>query len=179
MKEFIKEHFDAIITVLITVVGFLVTYFMTKKNFKDEIKKNKIELNTEAIKELPYEICQLMNRIIAKGEQKPFSPEEYSDLLSKLLAYGSKSAISIAVYMQQFAYSLNQNNDPHKHWEMLAAYALLISQVKFDLTSEAISPLNWFKMRLTDYDKNKDGIIKIINRLIKELELNPQFCVHE
>lgn len=40
MKEFLANHFDAIIT----IIGFIITYFMMKKSFKEEIKKDKIAL---------------------------------------------------------------------------------------------------------------------------------------
>jgi len=35
------EHFDTIITVAVTVIGFIITYFRTTKNFQEEIRKNK------------------------------------------------------------------------------------------------------------------------------------------
>ena len=140
-------------------------------------RKDKITINAEAIKELPYEVCQLMDRMMGKGTQKPISPEEYSEMLSRILAYGSKNAVSIAIHLQQLAYTLEQNSNPQKHWEMLATYALLISQVKYDLTSEAISPENWFKLRLKDYDDHRNDIVNIINRLVKDLELCSIFLV--
>lgn len=34
--EFVKQHFDTIITVSITIIGFIVTYFMNKKSVQDE-----------------------------------------------------------------------------------------------------------------------------------------------
>lgn len=48
--KFLTSHFDTIITVCVTVLGFIITYLMTRKNFKDEVKKNKLALNTENIK---------------------------------------------------------------------------------------------------------------------------------
>ena len=38
--EFVKQHFDTIITVSITILGFIVTYFMNKKSVQDELKKD-------------------------------------------------------------------------------------------------------------------------------------------
>ena len=37
MKEFFTDHFDTIITIAITIVGFVVTYFGTRRSFKNEI----------------------------------------------------------------------------------------------------------------------------------------------
>ena len=37
MIEMIKDHIDTILTVDVTILGFVITYIMTKKNLKDEI----------------------------------------------------------------------------------------------------------------------------------------------
>ena len=51
-------------------------------------------------------------------------------------------------------------------------YVLLATQIKFDVTGTYVNPEQWFKMRLTDYDKNRDEIRKANNKLVDELELN-------
>ena len=60
---------------------------------------------------------------------------------------------------------------------MLAAYSLLITQLKYDLTSEIISPESWFQLRMNDYEKIQPQMQKSINDLIKELDLNHAFTV--
>ena len=146
MMDFLKLHFDAIITVLVTVIGFIITYFMTKKNFTDEVKKEKITHTAEAIQSLPYDICQMMDSTIKKKDFSKEQVEQYGKMLSKVLAYGSKDAVNIAIRMQQLAYTLNDRPANERH-SVLAAYALLITQLKYDLTSEIISPESWFQLR--------------------------------
>lgn len=177
--SFLLEHFDAIITVLITVLGFVITYLMTKKNFKDEVTKNKLAINAEIIRNLPYEVCELMDRFVPKGGQKQLTVAEYSGLLAKILAYGSKNAVSIATHMQQLSYSNAENMDLQKKWELLSCYALLISQIKYDLTSEVVSPESWFKLKLNDYEKIRPEIVKKINYVVEELSLIKSFQVKE
>jgi hypothetical protein len=60
---------------------------------------------------------------------------------------------------------------------MLAAYSLLITQLKYDLTSEIISPESWFQLRMNDYEKIQLKMRQSINDLIKELDLNNSFIV--
>ena len=63
MKQFIIDHFDAIITILITILGFIITYFLNQSSFRDEVKKDKLSRTAEEIKSLPFDICQMMLEI--------------------------------------------------------------------------------------------------------------------
>ena len=53
--EFGRLHFDTIVTVSITILGFIVTYFMNKKSVQDELKKDKVMHTTELMETLPYD----------------------------------------------------------------------------------------------------------------------------
>ena len=166
MLEFLKSHIDTILTVGVTAIGFIVTYFMTKKNFRDEIKKEKISIATESIQSLPYEFCELMSKTI-KGS---IDPKEYEKLLSKVIAYGSNDAIKIAIAMQRNAYQKSGKNP-------IVFFSLLITQLKYDLTSEIISPESWCLLKINDYDTTKDKTKAQINEIIEELDLNKKFKV--
>lgn len=176
MIEFLMNHFDAIFTSIITILGFVVTYILTKKNFNDEIKKDKINRATEAIQTLPYDICQLMDEMIKNNEKSDINLlKNYGDILSKVLSYGSKDAVKIAIKMQQLCYaSENQSEEPYS---ILAAYALLITQLKYDLTGEIISPESWFQLRMKDYNTVEAKMKILINKLIQLLDLNQSFRV--
>lgn len=173
--SFFDEHLDAIITVFITIIGFFVTYIMTNRNFKDEIKKSKITLASEQIQTLPYDICQLMDAMI-KGAQDDVI-KQYSSILSKVLAYGSNQAVRIAIKMQRMSYETTDASSLDDRFPMLAAYSLLITQLKYDLTSGIISPESYFQLRLKDYNISQPKLRKAINDLIKELNLNNEFKV--
>ena len=169
------EHFDTIITVAVTVIGFIVTYFRTTKNFQEEIRKNKINLAAESIQSLPYDICRIMDNAINKTE---LSAQEYSSVLYKVLAYGSKEAVSIAVKMQELSYNSNSDsNFSTDKKSIIVLYALLITQLKYDLTSEVISPESWFKLKMRDYPSIEEEIRSLINKHIYELELPSVFLL--
>ncbi len=172
MKQFIIDHFDAIITILITILGFIITYFLNQSSFRDEVKKDKLSRTAEEIKSLPFDICQMMDAMIG-GK---FSVEQYSAILSKVLAYGSKDAVSLAVKMQQLSYKMKEA-PMEERFIIMATYALLITQLKYDLTSEIISPESWFQLRLTDYNALQSQMKGYINDLVDELNLNRAFKV--
>lgn len=102
--------------------------------------------------------------------------QEYGMMLSKVLSYGSKEAIKIAVKMQQLSYDA-ENKATEERYPIIAAYALLITQLKYDLTSEVISPESWFEMRMKDYNTVQTSMKNALNKLIDELKLNPDFKV--
>lgn len=174
-SSFFIEHIDTVVTVLTTVIGFVVTYLLTKKSFKNEIKKSKITLAAEQIQTLPYDICQFMDAIIKKDNCDMV--KEYGSILSKVLAYGSSQSVKIAIKMQRMSYGFADISDLDDKLPLLAAYSLLITQLKFDLTSEIISPESWFQLRMNDYEKIRTKMCKSINDLIKELDLNNAFKV--
>ena len=62
-------------------------------------------------------------------------------------------------------------------WKALAAYSLLITQLKYDLTAEVISPESWFMLRITDYEKKQEEIKSEINNIVDNLRLNKLFHV--
>nr|MBQ4457093.1 hypothetical protein [Clostridia bacterium] len=177
MRAFLINHFDSIITVFVTVLGFIITYLMTKKNFRDEVRKDKIALVAQETQTLPYDICQLMDSMIKDKSKSPDKiVKEYGAILSKVLAYGSQDAVKIAIKMQQLSYSLT-NVPNEERFSILAAYALLITQLKYDLTSQVISPESWFQLRMTDYPKLQPKMKEDINNIVYELGLSESFAV--
>ena len=177
MLKILENHIDTVLTVCVTILGFIISYIMTSRNLKDEIKKDKISLATQTIYTLPYDICQLMDDIIKNKNKNPQDfVEKYGMMLSKVLSYGSKEAIKIAVKMQQLSYDA-EGKTTEERLPLLAAYALLITQLKYDLTSEIISPECWFEMRMKDYSTIKTSMKNALNSLIDELKLNHDFTV--
>ena len=181
LLTFCLEHIDTILTISVTIVGFIFSYFLNKKNFRHEIIKNKIALNTEVIKNLPYKIIQLMDIVqdstskTTKNKQ-PDLMRKYKEIVSEIISYGSADAIKIVVDLQQKVYS-NELQEKENKLYGLVYYSLLICQIKFDLSSEVISPLTWLEIKLTDYKEYKDTLVKFSNDLVRRLKLNKQFLI--
>ena len=173
MKDFIVNNLD----VFVTILGFLITYKLTTKTFGNEIRKSKIDQNIEVIHSLPLELCNLMSKIQkSQGQKIKVSADEYEKLMTKIFAYGSKEAVALAVEIQQTFYRVAKTNEDCGQY-LLVLFALLITQLKYEISDEIISPESWFKLKINDYDNVRESIIKEINVVIKNLGLNEKFCV--
>lgn len=101
-------------------------------------------------------------------------------ILSRIIAYGSADAVKLAIVVQKCAYEkerqiLQAGGDDGTR--TLAAYALLITQLKFDLTSEVIPATSWFQIKIKDYEKIQNKTETAINALVDELGLNSKFKI--
>lgn len=56
-------------------------------------------------------------------------------------------------------------------------YMLLVTQIKFDVTGDAVSPELWYKMKINDHHKNKIKIKIANNEIVSELHLNKNFKI--
>lgn len=173
MKEFIIDNLD----VIVTIFGFFITYKLTTKTFSNEIKKSKIDHNVEAIHSLPLELCNMMSKIQqAKGNKGVVSASEYEKLMTKIFAYCSKDSVTLAVEIQQTFYKINKTNEDYGQY-LLVLFALLITQLKYEISDEIISPESWFKLKINDYETAREPFVDKINETIKNLDLNKKFIV--
>ena len=180
MKEFIVEIWDIFISnldVVVTIFGFCITYKLTTKNFSNEIRKSKIDHNVEEIHSLPLELCNMMSKIQqSKGNKNSVSASEYEKLMTKIFAYCSKDSVTLAVEIQQTFYKINKTNEDYGQY-LLVLFALLITQLKYEISDEIISPESWYKLKITDYETSRDTMVDEINQTIKNLDLNKKFIV--
>ena len=77
----------------------------------------------------------------------------------------------------KLSYTLSNEPEATDRFVILAAYALLITQLKYDLTSEIISPESWFQLRMKDYNKLQSVMKSYINKIVIELGLSSSFSV--
>ncbi len=162
---------SASITALVTIIGFIVTYFLNKRNFKEEVKKQKVNVNLEKIADLPLKIQSLMEISLEKKDDKTIL-SSFKEIMTSIFAYGSKDAISLVSSMQEVNYKLAEKADSVDKNEVIAFYVLLICQVKYDLTGIEINPQYWYRMRLTDYLKMKSALDNATNKIVDELDLS-------
>ena len=176
---FFKEN-EWLISILITIVGLLITSRNIKRNFKNEIVKTKQEVSISEMQSIPYDLFTLMGEMseeTKKGSEKYSKKnfQAYKSIMAKILCYGSCDAINIATHTQRNAYKTFPESI---QWTVLILYSLLIVQIKFDLTGIVISPESYFKIKISDYEtKMKNDVRNEINRLVGLLNLNKDFLV--
>ena len=150
MNENIVVVLPACITAAVTIIGFVVTYFLNKRNSKFEIDREKININLDKIADLPYKIQELMNTILNQGANAK-TISDFKELMSLIFAYGSKEAIMLMTNMQQLNYRIADHSADADNMELIPYYILLLCQMKYNLTGIKINPEYWFRMRLSDY----------------------------
>lgn len=154
MNENIVVVLPACITAAVTIIGFVVTYFLNKRNSKFEIDREKININLDKIADLPYKIQELMNTILNQGANAK-TISDFKELMSLIFAYGSKEAIMLMTNMQQLNYRIADYSADADNMELIPYYILLLCQIKYNLTGIKINPEYWFRMRLSDYSSMK------------------------
>ena len=56
-------------------------------------------------------------------------------------------------------------------------FALLITQLKYEISDEIISPESWYKLKINDYETERESFVGKLNETIKKLDLNKKFLV--
>lgn len=156
-----------IIPAVVTIIGFIINYFVLNKTIKDQISKKKTDISLEYLSDVPLISLEFFNLI--KGSEQDKILEVFNELANKVFAYGSNDAIKILSELQQHNYKAV--NDPYK---IMAYYTLLTCQIKADLTGIKVNPEYWYKLRLNDYEVNlpvKRQLIDATNQVVKELKL--------
>lgn len=183
MNEIILDILSIGVPAIISVVGFIVTIATLKKDFQNEIAKQKANVQLEKMSAMPYAILELLQNI-TDAMKKDFSSgvkehlaEEMNRIFSTIYAYGSSKAIHILAAMQSENYQSILNQEQKGKFRIMSFYILLTVQIRADITNEIVSPEEWFKMKLTDFQNNREMIKYTNNHLVSELGLDDQFLI--
>lgn len=165
--------FTSGVTIFVTILGFIITYRASRKNLLDEIMKFKQTSQVDQAKDLPLELCSLLQKIYDKAPQDELK-KSYAELMNKVLSFASKDAVKIAIWGQKVSFEMEKTGNKNAP---LVALSLLISQLKYDFSSVVIPADAWFQMRVNDYhDSGMDQeIIQIIKDVVQQLDLNRGF----
>ncbi len=167
--SFLYNNLGYVVSVVITLLGIIGSNINLRKTYKNEINKIRTEKIYEITEGMPLEIIDIMKDIVKNKRNMSKNVDNLSKFWNKLIAYGSPDAVKIGCYIQQSAYN-KENNE-----KLLAAYSLLITQLKFDLTNQITSPESYFLINITDYKKTRDKQIKNLIEIIDQLNLNKEF----
>ena len=183
MNETISLLLSVGIPAIISIIGFIITIFTLKKGFQNELAKQKANIQLDKMAVMPYEILAFMQEVIDAGKQET-SPavqqklkEKMDWLFSSVYAYGSSKAIHILATMQSENYknaAMPENSDQYR---TMAFYVLLIAQIRADITGEIVSPEEWFKLKIKDFQANREMIKVANNRLVEELDLDRRYIM--
>mgnify|MGYP000872656930 FL=1 len=171
---------------IISIVGFIVTYFSMKQSFQNELKRNRDTLALENMSKIPYKVLALFDEMIEINSLKNAKLKEkkqeenlkiFKEIMNTIYSYGSKESIKIVSLMQKENYEAAVKKITQNEYRMMAIYVLLATQIKYDVTSVAVSPRYWFIMKLNDFDSQEKRISEATNQLIDELGIDKNFMM--
>lgn len=124
----------AIITGVISVIGFVVTNMSLKNSFKNELARQRDNIALEKMSTMPFEILGLLDKA---RSSKTIESEEVVKILNIIYAYGSEKAIAIATLMQKENYKKEEMGNRNR-FRIMSAYILLATQIKMDVTGVCV-----------------------------------------
>lgn len=197
----------AVVTSIISIIGFAVTNASMRKSFKNELMRQRDSVALEKMATIPYETLDFYDITVKLGRtdkelktyisnnltrQQIIDKKKLEDekqqiesqflermnyLYNTIYAYGSPTAIKIVSKMQSTNYILGENATEDEKMKILAYLILLATQVKKDVTTIIINPQYWLQMRITDYHIKHERIDIAINQVVDELKLDKKFKI--
>lgn len=184
--DLISAIITALVTGIISIIGFVVTNNSIKKNFRNELKQQRDNMALEKMSAMPYEVFVLMDEMFEsrKGRNETQSKrvleqnsKHFKEIMNTIYSYGSEKSIETVSFMQKEIYDAKRNDISLDRYRLMSLYVLLATQIKYDITEISVSPGLWFQMRLSDYEANKDKFKYANNQLIDELKLRNEFRI--
>ena len=177
----------ALITGIISILGFIITYVSMKKSFKNELKKQRDSVALEKMSTMPFEVLVLMDEMINSNkatenkhkDNLEVTMKHFREIMNTIYSYGSEDAIRIVSTMQKENYAANGDTSKLDTYRLMSLYVLLATQIKYDVTEIAVCPKLWYEMRITDFTSRKAEFKKANNQLVKELKLNDEFKIFD
>lgn len=170
----------AVVSGIISIIGFIITNLSMRNSFKNELIKQRDSIALEKMATMPFEVLDLMERMMKakNGWNETEELDNFKNMMNEIYSYGSEKAISLVALMQKENYAANGDAGKMDKFRIMSSYVLLATQIKFDVTGTYVNPELWFKMRLTDYEKNKIEIKEANNNLVNELNLSDKMKIN-
>ncbi|AFR70809.1 hypothetical protein NEI00_02080 [Brachyspira pilosicoli] len=161
MKEFAIILAPVILNAIITAVF---TFIITRKIDKSS-KQSKIIF--EELENIAVELNAILLDIISDKSYKNTNNniKRLNTQMNKIYLFGTIEAVRIVAYIRKL----------EKQQYIISLVALLISQIRYDLTSKIINPIYWPEINLTDFSKYRDEHNEYLKKVIKHLKLNKNF----
>lgn len=156
------EIFSWLIPSIVTIIGFVVTYFVTQRNFKNEVKKSKTSIAIEKLQKAAHVLIAENHKITKSTDKKNL---DFVFVFEDLILYGSKDLVKIAIDYQTHDYNKN---------DIIFFNALLCSQLKYESIGEYLDPVAFLKHTTKDYKVHfTDEQVKYkINKIVNERGYN-------
>ena len=87
----------AVVTGFISIIGFIVTNLSMRKNFKNELIKQRDSIALEKMSTMPFEVLDLRDRMIKANNGRIGKTEldSFKKMMNSIYSYGSERACTI------------------------------------------------------------------------------------
>ena len=157
-------YLDIIIPSAISIIGFVITFRKMKKEYLYQQKLKYSEKCMEIVEKLPLLILEYLD-ILKKFGYGYLSvvdkmQEKANEIRNMIIPYASKDAMKIWEYICQTVAETTENMDNTSKIggeKIIAPVAILLMQVKFDLTGIEASPQIWYVGEYTKSYKDTEN----------------------
>lgn len=172
----------SVVQIIISIIGVIITIYTLRKDFQNELAKQKANMQLDKMSMMPYEILDLLQKIIdSRNDTTPTLQKELMEKMNKIFstiyAYGTSTSIHILATMQSENYQNASVPNSTDNYRMMAFYVLLTVQIRADITGEVVSPEEWFKLKIVDFQSNREKIKAANNKIVQELNLCSQYII--
>lgn len=172
----------SVVEIIISITGVIITIYTLREDFQNELAKQKANMQLDKMSTMPYEILELLQNIIdSRNDTAATLQKEIMDkmnrIFSTIYAYGTSASIHILAAMQSENYQNASAPNQADTYRMMTFYVLLTAQIRADITGEVVSPEEWFKLKITDFQNNRERIKVANNKLVEELNLSSQYII--
>lgn len=172
----------SVVEIIISITGVIITIYTLRKDFQNELAKQKANMQLDKMSTMPYEILELLQNMIDLSNNTTVALQKelmnkMNRIFSTIYAYGTSASIHILAAMQSENYQNASVPYQADSYRMMAFYVLLTVQIRADITGEVVSPEEWFKLKLKDFQNDREKIKEANNKLVEELSLCSQYII--
>lgn len=160
------------ITAFVTIIGFVITYSLGKRNLKDEIDKQRANVYLSQLSALPLRLQEWMKNL---GSGKGNPSHDYNEIVSQIIAYGTSEMIRIVSYIQRIMLKSGKDTADVID-DYLVLMVLLLCQTKSDLTGTLLTPSDVYMTRFVGHDESKYSLLN--NKYVRKLRLKRSLLMH-
>lgn len=114
---------------------------------------------------------QLLQILLHQQSLQKQVTDKIEEISKIIVVYGSINSIKILSEMKQYIFALYTKAEQSGDFKLFGYLTLLICQIKYDLTGIECSPEYWYKIKISDYEKDRCKYKETTNEIVKDLRL--------
>lgn len=186
--EIMGVLFSTIITGIITIIGFVITYFSMKNNFKNELHKQNNIIKVEKLSDLSDKFLKAIRECSNALADESLSDDDHGNLkvdknffdqydaaVADLILYGTDEMINVMYFATRMESSIASKK--HRLILIIATLMLIFTMLRREFTDAMTNPENYFMIIIGNYVGYGDLYKKYNNEIVAGLELNKEYMI--